>query len=134
MFQFIVVLGALLLSFEPIQVSAAPQQGKNPVTMNEIDQFCTSDDRMCNALIESDMILHEVEYSIASYCHLKERNFLTAEGLTLGEEMLYDFNELPTWPEYLDANAIKFATKGGILQGRADYPDCLDWSRFTLLP
>ncbi len=134
MFQFIVVLCALLLSFEPIQVSAAPQQGKNPVTINEIDQFCTSDDRMCNALIESDMILHEVEYSIASHCHLKERNFLTAEGLTLGAEMLYDFNELPKWPEYLDANAIKFATKGGILQGRADYPDCLDWSRFTLLP
>ena len=134
MFKFIAALGALLLSFGPIQVSAAPQQGKNPVTTDEIDQFCTSENRMCNAFIESDMILHEVEYSIASYCHLKKKKLLTPEGVTLGAEILYDFNELPTWPEYLDANAIKFATKGGILQGRADYPDCLDWSKFTILP
>ena len=134
MFKSFAVLGTLLLSLLPIQLLAAPQQPNRRVTMNEIDQFCKVDSRMCNAFIESDMILHEVEYSISTYCYLKERGLLTPEGEELGAQFLYEFDQLATWPEYLDMNAIKFVTKGGILQGRADYPDCLDWGRFTVLP
>ena len=134
MFKLTAVLGTFLLLFVGIHVSAAPPEEKDLVTMDEIDQFCKSDNRMCNAFIESDMILHEVEYSITSYCNLKELKLLTPEGIARGAEILYKFNQLPTWPEYIDMSAIKFVTKGGILQGRADYPDCLDWSRFTMLP
>ena len=134
MFKSVAALGTLLLSFLPIQLLAAPQQPNGRVTMAEIDQFCEVDNRMCNAFIESDMILHRVEYSISTYCYLKEKDLLTPEGVELGAKFLYEFDQLETWPEYLDMNAIKFVTKGGILQGRADYPDCLDWGRFTILP
>ena len=125
------VVGALILSAAHVMVSTEPVEAL--VNEEEHHEYCWSNRKLCYANYRYEFFKLGIRFEFEQYCKAKSQGWLTTEGIFEGAEDLYRHNDprddwdAPKLTKEYERKIVHHALR----DAKRDYPDCLDWDRFT---